>query len=318
MWPMGARSIVRASLVLALTACGQPLPPGAAPQDEPGRGSLLIHGTGDVGLDPRQIPGTATRGYGWAWTGLRGLFVRDDLTVVNLECPVTDHVAPAPKPVTFRCDPRALPAARRAGVDVVSQANNHAADQGVAGLLDSAARIRAADLVSVGTGGDRSEALEVATVRREGWTVAVLGIDQVADPGSVAGARRPGTAPGREMGRVTAVLAAASISSDLVIVMVHWGLEGSAEPSPLQVRQAHRMIDAGADVIFGSHAHRLHPLEIYRGRPIFYGLGNTVWPLADGASGGIGEVLVRPDGSIEARLRPVRQVAHGYPVLAVE
>ncbi len=316
MWPRGTRSIVRASLVLALTACGQPLRPAAVPPSEPGRGSLLIHGTGDVGLDPRQIPGLATRGYGWVWKGLDGLFVRDDLTVVNLECPVTDHVASVAKPVTFRCDPRALPAARRAGVDVVSQANNHAADQGVAGLLDSAARIRAAGLGSVGTGGDRSEALEVATVRREGWTVAVLGIDQVADPGSVAGVRRPGTAPGRELGRVTRAITAASITSDLVIVMVHWGVEGSAAPSRLQVRQAHRMIDAGADVIFGSHAHRLHPLEMYRGRPIFYGLGNTVWPRADGASGGIGEVLVRPDGSIEARIRPVRQIAHGHPVLA--
>jgi poly-gamma-glutamate synthesis protein (capsule biosynthesis protein) len=118
------------------------------------------------------------------------------------------------------------------------------------------------------------------------------------------------------MGRVVAAISAASTTSDLVIVMVHWGIEGSSAPTGLQIRQAHRMVDAGADVIFGSHAHRLHPLEIYRGRPIFFGLGNTVWPRADGASGGIGEVIVRPDGTIEARVLPVELVDDGRPVLA--
>lgn len=308
--------MVRASLVLALTACGQPFPVGGQVPEATARGALVIHGTGDIGLDPRQVPAFASHGYGWAWRDLAGLLGSDDLTIVNLECPVTDLIAPAARPVTFRCDPGALPSVRRAGVDVVSQANNHAADQGLAGLLDSSARIRAAGLVAVGAGADRSEALRVATVRREGWTVAVLGIDQVSDQASAAGALRPGTAPGREMRRVVAAIAAASTTSDLVIVMVHWGIEGSSAPTDLQVRQAHRMIDAGADVVFGSHAHRLHPLEVYRGRPIFYGLGNTVWPRAEDAAGGIGEVIVRPDGTIEARVLPIEMVDDGRPMLA--
>src|SRR5436190_11897885 len=125
-------TVVMASFVLAISTCARP--PGPHPADRgeggPGRGTLVIHATGDVSLDPEQIPVFATRGYGWAWSGLRDLFTSDDLTVVNLECPATALRDPVRKAFTFRCDPAALPAAREAGVDVVSQANNHAYDEG--------------------------------------------------------------------------------------------------------------------------------------------------------------------------------------------
>jgi poly-gamma-glutamate synthesis protein (capsule biosynthesis protein) len=277
----------------------------------------VIHGTGDVGLDPSQTPIFRTRGYERAWSGLEGLLRRDDLTVVNLECPVTDVADPVAKAVTFRCDPAALPGARAAGVDVVTQGNNHAFDQGAAGLLDSLARIRAAGIVVVGAGVERDHAIRAATFLREGWRVAVLAVDQIADPpSSVAGATTPGTAFGHDFALVLGAIRAASASSDLVVVAIHWGVEGEERPTALQVRQAHRMIDAGASVIYGSHAHRLQPMETYRGRPIFYGLGNTVWPEIAGSSGGIGEVTVRPDGSIGARILPVEIVGDGHPVLA--
>jgi hypothetical protein len=61
------------------------------------KGELAIHGTGDVSLDPSYIPALASNGYGWAWSGLDGLFRRDDLTVINHECPSTDIVAPVVK-----------------------------------------------------------------------------------------------------------------------------------------------------------------------------------------------------------------------------
>ena len=309
------RWIVRASLVLALTACGLAAPePASSPSP---RGTRVLHATGDVGLDPRQTPTFADHGYGWAWSGLRGLFEGDDLTVANLECPATDIAAPIDKAMTFRCDPAALPPAMTAGIDVVSQGNNHAFDQGPEGLLDSLAEIRAAGLDVVGAGANRAEALRAAIVRREGWTIALLGFDQVADPpGSVAGADRPGTAAGHDFGTIRRTIEGVATDADLVVVMIHWGVEGSVYPTALQVREAHRMVVAGADVIVGSHAHRLQPMETYRGRPIFYGLGNTVWPRIDGASGGIAEVIVGADGSIEGRIVPVEIVAHGHPVVS--
>lgn len=120
----------------------------------------MIHGTGDVSLDPSYIPAFGSNGYGWAWTGLDGLFRKDDLTVINLECPATDISAPVPKQFNFRCDPAALGIARRYGVDVANQSNNHAYDQGPDGLVDSVRQIRKAGLEPVGAGVDQSAASE--------------------------------------------------------------------------------------------------------------------------------------------------------------
>ena len=316
----GLRWVAGVSVALALASCvfaatGTPRAgtPGAGP-----KGTLVIHGTGDVSLDPTQIPAFRTQGYGWAWSGMGGLFLRDDLTVVNLECPATDVVAPVPKAFPFRCDPRALPAARRAGVDVVSQANNHAYDDGAAGLLDSLNRIRDAGLVAVGAGSDQPEALRAASFRIDGWTVAVLGIDEALDPvDEVAGPDKPGTAAGHDFALALQGVRDAAASSDLVVVMIHWGVELDARPRQYQIAQAHRMIDAGADVIFGSHPHRLQPVETYRGRPIFYSLGNLVWPRLTPATwtSAVAEVIVEPDGTIRARSLAVEIVSDGHPVL---
>jgi poly-gamma-glutamate capsule biosynthesis protein CapA/YwtB (metallophosphatase superfamily) len=318
--PSRLRWVVGASLALALTSCavaptGTPV---AGAPEAASRGTLVIHGTGDVSLDPTQIPAFRTQGYGWAWSGMDGLFGRDDLTVVNLECPATDVVDPEPKAFTLRCDPGALPTARRAGVDVVSQANNHAYDDGSAGLVDSLSAIRAAGLVAVGAGTDQSDALRAASFQIDGWKVAVLGIDEVLDPADeVAGPDKPGTAAGHDFALTLQAVRDAAASSDLVVVMVHWGIELDARPRPYEVAQAHRMIDAGADVIFGSHPHRLQPMETYRGRPIFYSLGNFVWPRLTPAtwSSAVAEVVVEPDGKISARSLPVEIVSDGHPML---
>jgi poly-gamma-glutamate capsule biosynthesis protein CapA/YwtB (metallophosphatase superfamily) len=312
---IGLRLAAGMSVALALAACvvastGAPGPPA--------RGTLVIHGTGDVSLDPSQIPAFRTHGYTWAWSGLGRLFRSDDLTVVNLECPATDVVDPQPKAFAIRCDPQALPAARLAGVDVANQANNHAYDDGPSGLVDSLTSIRAAGLVAVGAGTDQSEALRAASLQIGGWTVAVLGIDEVLDPvDEVAGPDKPGTAAGHDFALALQAVRDAAVSSDLVVVMIHWGVELDARPRLYQVEQAHRMIDAGADMIFGSHPHRLQPMETYRGRPIFYSLGNLVWPRLTTATRvtAIAEVVVTPDGAIRKRLLPVEIVSDGHPVL---
>jgi len=312
----GLRWVAGVSVALTLASCVG----ASTPTDNRGsRGALMIHGTGDVSLDPSQIPAFRTHGYDWAWSGLGELFDHDDLTMVNLECPATDIVDPEPKAFTFRCDPKALPAARRAGVDVVSQANNHTYDQGPAGLVDSLDAIHAAGLTSVGAGANETEALRAAMFEIHGWTVAVVGIDQVLDPlDQVAGPSKPGTAAGHDFRLALRAVRDAAASSDLVFVMIHWGVELERRPRTYQVRQAHRMIDAGADVIFGSHPHVLQPMETYRGRPIFYSLGNFVWPRIsqEASATAIAEVVVAADGAIQARTLPIEIVSSGHPVLA--
>jgi poly-gamma-glutamate synthesis protein (capsule biosynthesis protein) len=271
-----------------------------------------------VSLDPDYIPAFRSNGYGWAWSGLDGLFERDDLTIINHECPSTDIVAPVPKEFSFRCDPDALPVARRSGVDVASLANNHGFDQGPRGLLDSIRNIRRAGIVPVGAGADQERADAPAYVEVKGWRIGIVGVDEVLDPlDEVAIGDRPGTAVGHDFPRAIRAIREADANADLVLVVIHWGVELDTEPRAYQVEEARRMIDAGADAIFGSHAHRLQPMRVYHGRPVFYGLGNFVWPnfSVEGSTTAVAEVSVSAQGRIRGRLLPAFVVSPGHPVL---
>ena len=293
--------------------------PAASPAAAPvARGRLVVHGTGDVNLDPAYIPALAARGYDHAWSGLGGLFTDDDLTVVNLECPVSDLGTLVPKQFNFRCAPAALPAARDAGVDVANLANNHSGDYGPDALLDSVARLRAAGIAPVGAGADVSAATTPAIVERNGWRIAVLGFGGVIPAADwLAGRSRPGMANGDDVASMTAAVRAAAAQADLVFVTVHWGVELDTRPRPEDVARAHALIDAGADGIFGHHAHRLQPLDSYRGRPIAWGLGNFVWPTKSdaGARTAVAEFVVEPDGSVRGCLLPARITSPGHPEL---
>ncbi len=292
--------------------------PTTSPSPPPARGTLTIHGAGDVSLDPGYITTYATHGYGYAWSGLGGLFQHDDLTIVNVECPVTDRGAQLPKEFSFHGSPDALPAMRRAGIDVGSLANNHAFDRGPIGLVDSRKNLAEARIAPVGAGKDQAQALAPALFPVKGWMVAVLGFDEVLDPlYEVAGPNEPGTAAGHDFGMMLRTVRRVAERADIVIVMIHWGVELDTQPRAYQVREGHRLIDAGADVIFGAHSHRLQPLSTYRGRPIFWSLGNFLWPnfSVEGSTTAVAEVTVTPGGRFVGRLLPATIVAPGHPVL---
>jgi hypothetical protein len=289
--------------------------PSATPE---AKGSLLLHGAGDVNVDPSYVTSYASQGYDYAWSGLDGLFRDDDLTVVNLECAVSNLGTAVPKEFNFRGDPHALPAMRKGGVDVANVGNNHSYDFGPEALVDTRKNVLDAGIAAVGAGKDSAEALSPAIVHRNGWTIAVVGLDEVVDPPeAVAGAHTPGTAAGHDFSAMLDAVKAAAEDSDLVVVDIHWGVELDTQPRAYQVKEGHQLIDAGADVIFGGHSHRLQPLEMYKGKPIFYSLGNFVWPdfSVEGSRTGVGEVRVAPDGHIRARILPAFIEAPGHPVL---
>jgi poly-gamma-glutamate capsule biosynthesis protein CapA/YwtB (metallophosphatase superfamily) len=275
-------------------------------------GPIVVHGTGDVNLDPGQLHLLAS-GYEEPWTGVRELFRSDDVTVINLECAASDKGSKVPdKEFNFRC-PRGFEAMRESGVDVANQGNNHSLDFGAAAAMDARVNLSRAGVIPVGTGHDADEAHEPAILHVKGKTVAVLGFGGVIPfRGWVARPGHPGMADGDDIPSMVAAVKAADAIADLVFVAIHWGAERETKPQAGDVQRAHAMIDAGADGIFGHHAHRLQPLEFYKGRPIFYGLGNFVWP-RPGATA-VAEVIVEPEGKIRACLLPGR-ISGGRPSL---
>ena len=103
------------------------------------------------------------------------------------------------------------------------------------------------------------------------------------------------------------VAAAREAGADVVIVFPHWGVEYSARPFTGQQRLARQIIDAGADMVIGNHAHWAGAMEVYKGKPIWYALGNFVFdqtwsePTMEGITL---ELTFRGDRLVQAKMRP--------------
>lgn len=284
----------------------------------PPKETLVIQGTGDVNLDPNYISALAANGYDYAWAGLDGFLLQDDVTVVNLECAPSDIGVAESKAFVFRCPTESLPSLAAAGVEVANMANNHGGDYGKEALVDGRAQLLAAGVEPVGAGSDEAEAGQPALIEAKGWTVAVLGFGGVYPSTSwFATEDRPGMRNGDDIDSMVAAVEAADQVADIVVVAIHWGVELDTQPRSDDVERARAMIAAGADVIFGHHPHRLQPMEMIDGAAVFWSLGNFVWPKLSvpGSTTGVARVVISPDGTIEACLTPAFIENPGQPVL---
>ncbi len=206
-----------------------------------------------------------------------------DFRYCNLECPVSDRGGNLHHLYSFRSDPRALAGLKAAGFTVVSQANNHTYDWGPEALLDSLDRLRGAGILPVGAGQNIMAAHYPLLIKVGGLRLALLAYVDIDPKSAAAGVDRPGVA-WLDAPEVLADIRFARPLADLVIVCPHWGVEYAAKPTRDQVELAHRMIDAGADMVVGSHPHVVQPLEKYHGRWIAYSLGNFVFDQQDPAT----------------------------------
>lgn len=223
-----------------------------------------------------------------------------DIAMVNLETAITDGGTPEPKTYNFRAPATAFDALRAAGVDVVTMANNHGMDYGPVGLSDSLAARDAAGFPVLGVGNNRTEALTPYTATVNGQRIAILGATDVLDANLIAGwtatDSQPGLASAKDPGALIAAVQAARATSDTVVVFLHWGTEGQTCPNSTQPGLAQSLIDAGADIVVGSHAHRLIGAGHKGEALVAYGLGNFVFYTSGGAGAQTGVLHVTATG----------------------
>jgi poly-gamma-glutamate synthesis protein (capsule biosynthesis protein) len=261
-------------------------------EPEPPAREVVVQAAGDV-LVHRAVVDSARAqegGFGYVLSGLRSA-IEDPggraskvpvVTLVNLETPLTDtRVDPVNTlPPVLGAPPELARALADVGVDVVSLANNHAMDQTPEGLVDSLATARAAGLGVVGVGPDEGEAFRHRTIERGGLKVAFVGFTHHVNGGAGSAAYGAVVALLRENERVMASIAEARAEADVVVVAVHWSSDFVGRPLRDQRDLAHRMIDAGADVIVGTGPHILQEVERLpspRGAAVVaYSLGNLV------------------------------------------
>jgi len=236
---------------------------------------------------------------------------------VNLETAVTSRGTPQPKQFHFRTTQTAFTAIRAAGIDVVTLANNHVLDYGLAGLKDTLAAARMARFPYVGIGVNARAAWAPYLTTIKGRRIAIIGVSQVAELASswVATSGRPGEANAINTRRTLAAVRAAKKRAGVVIVFMHWGTEGQACPDANQLALAPRLARAGADIIIGAHAHTLQGSGWLGHTFVAYGMGNFLWwEHSFSTATGVLKLTLRPHKPLTARFVPAVVSASGQPV----
>jgi poly-gamma-glutamate synthesis protein (capsule biosynthesis protein) len=203
----------------------------------------------------------------YAFENIRGtedrFFRGQDAVIANLEGPVTaDRLSPV-KSIDFAFDPIILKTLNQVGIDAVSQANNHAMDQGKEGADDSKSRLREAGIIAFGDEVVDDATSSLAVIESRGQKIALLGFNVTDNSINLDDA---GIA-----------IKSAKSQAGRVVVFMHWGQEYNAKPDATQTELAHWFIDQGADAVIGSHPHLVQSVEVYNGHPIAYSLGNFIF-----------------------------------------
>jgi poly-gamma-glutamate synthesis protein (capsule biosynthesis protein) len=230
-------------------------------------------------------------GWDYLFSAVADVFQKADFGFVNLETPVAPVKGKAGKPFLFNAPEALVDSLKSSGIKIVSFANNHVMDQGVAGFGETLDQLRGRGVLAAGAAPNAADSWKPVIAEKNGIRVGWLGItrwlngnrnpDKDTEP-HVAFMPYPtdsGGAPGRDEAGVLEAVKAARAQCDLLVVSIHWGIEYAPAPKPEDVDLAHKMLEAGASAIIGHHPHVLQPVETYRTQDqrntvIVYSLGN--------------------------------------------
>lgn len=225
-----------------------------------------------------------TGDYGYPFEHVKQIFQQADIVFGNLEVvlsgkSITENRKIPGKGYVFKVPPLFGQALKAGGLTMVSLANNHALDGGRKGLLDTLNALDHYGIRYVGAGRNFDHAYSMKVIERKGRKIGFLAFtDLINKPGGRPTMTKPGVAllKGKEKFALDLIRTAAA-KADLLVVSVHWGIEGATRPSWRQKQWARKFIEAGADIVIGHHPHRVQPVEVYKGKIIAYSLGNFVF-----------------------------------------
>lgn len=252
---------------------------------------------------------------------LQNLLSRSDIAFGNLECPLSDSTVPIRQGLVFRCLTRYVAGLVTAGFDVLGTANNHAFDQGRDQLAFTTDYLKSQNILAAGTGQDFGQAHTAQVLKRNNILYGFLSYSYSAhNDGQRSTDPQIATMDNLEALK-NDIWAARGHTADVIIVNMHAGTEYTRAPNAEQIAFAHAAIDTGADVVVGEHPHWIQDIEIYKGRPIFYSLGNFVFDQAwsEATSEGLMvELRYQAQELKSARLLPVIIENNCCPRLATE
>jgi hypothetical protein len=221
-----------------------------------------------------QVPRTRRGGEAGA---VRSLINRADLAIANFENPAPTKFTWHEHGTVFNADPSFIAGIANAGFDWVSLANNHIRDAGATGILQTISALDRFGIAHGGAGSGYAAAHAPSLLEARGVKVAILAYDTIAPSYWAKTATTVGSAQMTEAALQSDIAAARAAGAQVVIVFPHWGVEYTTAVSAQQARLGRAAIDAGADLVIGNHPHWAGAVEIYKGKPIWYALGNFVF-----------------------------------------
>ncbi|MDZ4849659.1 MAG: CapA family protein [Pirellulaceae bacterium] len=248
------------------------------------------------------------------------LLLSADLTIGNLECVVGKGGEQLDKPYTFRAasdSPRYL----KKYFDALSLANNHSWDYGADGFSEALRVLKAERIAYFGGGNNLREARAPLVLECKGRKLGLLGYNEFRASNYAATDASAGNAPLDERSMISDIVSARKkFGCEIVIPFLHWGEELLAMPRKDQRELAEKLIDAGATAVIGAHPHVTQTIDIYRGAPIFYSLGNFVFDYFPGDPpewiGWAVALEISGDGHVDFETTVVKLDPVGVPHLA--
>ena len=232
--------------------------------------SLIVGG--DVMLGGRMRKVIAEHGTDHPFEAVRPLLAHASNALANLEGPFARHAGKVDRTYSYRVHPRLAHTLKAAGLNVMQLANNHLMDCGAGGVLETLAAVQNAGILPLGGGRDTESAHRPVILSDErNMRIGLLGYYWNRRCAAM------GHLPGGAMDtpeRIERDIKALRERADRVVVSFHWGIPYDKNPSNNDREKARWAIDCGADVVVGHHPHVLQPIEVYRGCPIYYSVGN--------------------------------------------
>jgi poly-gamma-glutamate synthesis protein (capsule biosynthesis protein) len=198
-----------------------------------------------------------------------------DISIVNLECPLTKNINPIDKRgPKLSANPDTIELIKYGQFDFVTLANNHVLDQGHEGLMDTIHYCKSHGINVVGAGATIHDARQFQTITVKGKKIAILNFAEIEF--SIADEKCGGANPLNPVQNYYQIIEAKK-QADIVLVIVHGGVEKSSLPSPDFVETLHFFADLGVSAVIAHHSHCAGGIEIHNNVPIFYSLGNFIF-----------------------------------------
>jgi poly-gamma-glutamate capsule biosynthesis protein CapA/YwtB (metallophosphatase superfamily) len=271
---------------------------------------------GDVmlsrGVERKMI---AKKNYKYPFVATSKFISGADIVFGNLETPMIKGRSINDMEMVFRTDPKSVKGLKFAGFNVMSIANNHIMNFGLAGLQSTIKNLDENNIMHVGAGLNEDDIYKPAFKEIKGTKFAFLGFTYNHDQRKDANGDIYGVAS-MEKEKMQQMIEKTKLEADVVIVSMHAGSEYKILSGSFQENFAHDAIDAGADVVIGHHPHVVQNSEIYKGKYIFYSLGNFVFDQMwseETRLGSMLEIIIEEKEIVNIRLIPVKIFDYSQP-----